>query len=351
MQHARAEELVQAQRHEVSQRHKEGAQFEMENLKAAREMQKKMGKALLRNMAEAREKNEKAQKEASLHDSIAEEQKTTLKPKKSVSFADLPPEGKGESKDRAKLREKEVQLDWGDVAPAKLRSANRTTLMTKAQMNQHPMKLDVVERLPTVRSEPEESIIQVQDSDDESVPSSPISVDSNQSDVIQSDRNIGSLEVADPDSGEDDSEDGLLSDDDEFDLDTARHHREIALAYYDKRDVTGENAAAALTFHTKNEEENEWNQPVCVTDFALLCERPPYYCLIGSASGCHTIIFATRVSFQGRSYCFSIQCTLSIYFHIYYWNIYSLSFRLTNFATRHPDWPPRKRQACRGRRR
>ncbi|KIM79660.1 hypothetical protein PILCRDRAFT_74170, partial [Piloderma croceum F 1598] len=238
IQHARNEETEQTQRRETSQKRQEEAQFEMEKLRVAREMQKKMGKALLRDMAEARAKEEeKAQKEALLQDRITEEQKTTLKPKKSVSFADLPP-GDGESKARTKIRKKEVQFDWGDVAPAKLRSANKSTLMTKTQMNRHLMKLDVVERLPTVQSEHEESIIQVQDSDDES---------------------IGSLdpEVADSGSGEDDPEDGLLSEDDEFDLDTARHHREIALTYYEKRNAIGQRAAAI------NTGEDEWNQPVC----------------------------------------------------------------------------------------
>lgn len=250
----------------MSQKRKEDARSEMENLKAAREMQKKMGKALLRDMAEARAKEEMAQKEALLQDRIMEEQKTTLKLKKSVSFADLPPGG-GESKAHTKFRKKE--FDWGDVAPAKLRSANRSTLMTKTQMNRHPMKLDVVERLPTVQSENEGSVVQVQDSDDESVPSSPVSANSDESDVIESDRKIGSLDpdVADSGSGQDDPEDELLSEDDEFDLDTARHHREIALTYYEKRNGIGQRPAAAT-----NTGEDEWNQPVCVADFSLLCE-------------------------------------------------------------------------------
>jgi hypothetical protein len=337
VQHAANEETEQTQRHETSQKRKEDAQSEMEKSKVAREMQKKMGKALLRNMAEAREKEEKAQKEALLQDGITEEQKTTLKPKKSVSFAELPPGG-GESETRTKFRKKEVQFDWGDVAPAKLRSANRSALMTKTQMNRHPMKLDVVERLPTVQSEHEEPIIQIQDSDDESVHSSPVSADSDENDDIQS-RKIGSLdpEVADPGSGEDDPEDGLLSEDDEFDLDTARHHREIALAYYEKRNAIGQRAAAAI-----NTGEDEWNQPVCVADFALLCERSSHHYLIGSASGRHAIILPTqthRVSLQGRSYYFFIQGILSIYFH-FSWNVRSSGFGLPNFETRHSNWPP-----------
>lgn len=269
MQRITNEDPVEARRHETLQKRKENPQLDLERLKATREMQKKMGKALLRNMADAREKEEKAQEEAFLHDRVVEEQKKTLKPKKSVSFADLPPGAECEPKDRAKLREKEVRLDWGDVAPAKLRSANKTALMTKAQMNRHPMKMDVVERLPTVWSEPEQPKIHVQDSDDESAPSSPVPADSDGDAVVLSDREDEPSDVkAASGSDEDDAEDELGSEDEQLDLDSVRHHREIAFAYYEKRNVIGEGVAKAMTSHTSNVGEDEWDKPVRIIDFA-----------------------------------------------------------------------------------
>ena len=289
VQQTRNEETARDYSHEALEKRNGNAQSEIERLKAAREMQKKMGKALLRNMADAREKEEKKQKEILLHDHTIEEQKKTLKEKKSVSFADLPPEGEGEPK----ARQRKLQLNWGDVAPAKLRSANRSTLMTKTQMNRHPMKMDVVERLPTVQSEPEEAVICVEDSDDESPIPSPDPAQSDEGDVIQSDREDGPLdgevELA---SDEDDLDDGL---DDEFDLDSARHHREIALAYYEKRSVIGGSPAKIMASHIHNEEKDEWDQPVCITDFCFTVRTVTSSFLLGSAAGCYTIIFAAQI--------------------------------------------------------
>lgn len=235
------EELVQEQRREALQKREENAQREIDRLKAAREMQKKMGKALLRNMADSRKEQVKTQDQTI-------EQQNSVKTK-SVSFAELPAGG-GEPKDSRSMREKEVQLDWGDVAPGRLRSANRASLMTKAEMDKHPMKMDVVERLPTSQSGPGDFTVQDEDSDDESVASSAGWVDSDE-------------EIH---NSEDDSEYDPSLGDEEFDLDTARHHREVALTYYEKRSLIGEEAAQAMTSHTNDEEDTEWNQPVSITD-------------------------------------------------------------------------------------
>lgn len=256
------EESRRALNKEEARKRKESVQPDLERLKAAREMQKKMGKALLRNMADAREKEENAKREALQRDHTVEEQKKTLKAKKSVSFADLPTGG-GEPKNRSKLRELETHLDWGDVAPARLRSAQRSTLMTKAQMDRQPMRLDVIERLPAVPSEPEEEAIRIADSDDESIYPSP--VDSDEGELIQSDNDGAATPEDVPDSGSDDEEfeDDPTSDNEEFDLDTAHHHREIALEYYKKRTVLGEGASMAMIPHTHPVGEDEWNQAVC----------------------------------------------------------------------------------------
>lgn len=233
---------------------------DVEKLKAAREMQKKMGKALLRNMADAREKEEKAKKESLLRDSAVDGQKRTLKPKKSVSFADLPDGGGGEPKDRTKIREKEAKLDWGDVAPGRLRSSQRSTLLTKAEMDRQPMKLEVVERLPSIPSVTEEQppTPALADSDDESNPPSPTDSDE------ETMPGIGAGASDSPSSDDDvdlDTEDG----EEEFDIDTARHHREIALEYYNKRNIIGKDAAAAMMSHSHDPDADDWDQPVNAT--------------------------------------------------------------------------------------
>lgn len=229
----------------------EDAQSKLEQLKAAREMQKKMGKALLRNMAEARAKEDE-KLESEIHKDVppGDQQKLTLKAKKSVSFAQLPTDETGEPKDQLLIREKEAKLDWGDVAPARLRSDYKSKPLTKDQMNNQPMKLNVVERTP---STPPTSKEPVADSDDESVPGSPVSDDEtpvNRDDVPESNSE---------DDG--DSEEAQSDGDEEFDLDDALHRREIALAYLEKRNVVGSDAAAALTSHT-HEGEDDWDQPV-----------------------------------------------------------------------------------------
>ncbi|KAG1877745.1 hypothetical protein DFJ58DRAFT_835467 [Suillus subalutaceus] len=55
---------------------------------------------------------------------------------------------------------------------------------------------------------------------------------------------------------DDESDEGLLEE--EFDWDSAQHHREVALEYYKKRHVIGAEATRAMTSHTHDDEE--WNQ-------------------------------------------------------------------------------------------
>ncbi|KAG1820531.1 uncharacterized protein BJ212DRAFT_1340637, partial [Suillus subaureus] len=53
---------------------------------------------------------------------------------------------------------------------------------------------------------------------------------------------------------DDESDEGLLEE--EFDWDSAQHHREVALEYYKKRHVIGVEAARAMTSHTHDDEES-----------------------------------------------------------------------------------------------
>jgi hypothetical protein len=60
---------------------------------------------------------------------------------------------------------------------------------------------------------------------------------------------------------DDESDEGLLEE--EFDWDSAQHHREVALEYYKKRHAIGAEAARAMTSHTHDGEE--WNQSVSIS--------------------------------------------------------------------------------------
>jgi hypothetical protein len=233
----------------VLQKRKEAAKGEMDKLKAAKEMQKKMGKALLRNMSEAREREEKAQKEIILQAQKTEEQKRPLQPKKSVTFAKLP--GESGSVDIRDHSEKPANLDWGDIDPARLRTSDRPTLMMKTQMERQPMKMVVVERMPS-GAESEGSAMEEQDSDDESTQGDTI-----HSDLEDCDWNRGG---ADADTDEDVDEEAVLED--EVNLDFARHQREIALDYHNKRCTIGKATSNSMVSHSYNEAEEDWNHPV-----------------------------------------------------------------------------------------
>jgi hypothetical protein len=79
----------QQRREELEQR-RANAKAELERVKTAKEMQKKMGKALLKNMADAREKDEQEKARQEREDMEREEARRSRKPRKCVSWAELP---------------------------------------------------------------------------------------------------------------------------------------------------------------------------------------------------------------------------------------------------------------------
>ncbi|KAL7283624.1 hypothetical protein ACG7TL_003059 [Trametes sanguinea] len=281
-----AEELLQQEREEREERErfqaelekrKEAAKAEMDALKKAREMQKKMGKALILNMAAAREREEQENQAMERAEEQAREERKKLKPKKSVTFADLPPDHENQPANSVH------PADWGDVAPAKL-NAGKSTLITKGQMDKLPMKMNVVERTPGAsrgpKSPPPPTSSQA-DSDDESIPGSPVPADSDDGEVIHSD--LSDSENPPPpthEESEDDESDLDLPENDEpveWDVegyDFAQHQREIALAYYEKRATIGAEALAAMRNHDHDEGEHEWDQPVVPLE-ASLASSPP----------------------------------------------------------------------------
>ncbi|KAK0211029.1 hypothetical protein DFS33DRAFT_346440 [Desarmillaria ectypa] len=228
MRERKAKEAATERRREALQNMKEASREGVKNFAQTREMQKKMGKALLRNMAVAREKElkEKAEKEA--EDLEKEKARTKKRPQKTVTFAE--PEKEEEEEEE----EEGVMHEWGDVAQGRLTSTKRLTLLSKLNDSTLPMKVSVVERPPGQSNPLPEPPQILPDSDDESEP--PLSE--------------GGSSLDNPSDADDDVEEG-------FDMDYVQHQREIALEYHKKRETIGRDVSLAMRSHVYEEDEEE----------------------------------------------------------------------------------------------
>lgn len=264
------EERIQTEKDEAEERErfkadvekrKQAAEAEMDALKKAREMQKKMGKALLKNIAVAREREEQERRAEEEAEKQAREERMKLKPKKSVTFADLPPDHEHQPANSVPIP---LPFDWGDVTPATLQTPNKSLLPT----NGGPMRMNVVERLPGKKGGPKSPPPPRQrDSDDESEPDSAATADPDEGDLDNTDHSDTDEHPTSSPQGSDESDYGVPQDDEpvEWDVegyDYAQHQREVALAYYEKRATIGADARAAMHNHEHPEGENEWDQPV-----------------------------------------------------------------------------------------
>ncbi|KAL5529140.1 hypothetical protein ACEPAG_5114 [Sanghuangporus baumii] len=229
---------------ERKRRMEEVVQMDAESKAAAREMQKKMGKALLKNLAAQREKDEEERKkmqESTFAESPSQNGSTTCKKKKSVSFANVPEVDEEKPK---------PPVAWGDVSVAKLKSGVPKARLKSGIMNSQPMKFEVVERIPGVEQKP----VQERDSDDESNGDAQDyeSDGDTENEIVHSlDYEYGSDEHT---KHSDDS------DEDDFDFSQAGVQREVALEYIRLREKVGADERQAMTSHT-HESENEWDHP------------------------------------------------------------------------------------------
>ena len=207
------------EREAMTRKKKEEVVKDVGRLKEVREIQKKMGRALLLNVSKAREKERQEKEEQQLRDEEAEKdrKRSPAITKKCVAFA--------EHTELIEVPEADVDsanVDWGDVTPGRLMQRKRPTLLSQALLDMHPMKLNVVERQPTGQaisgtiSQSTEAV----DSDDDS------------------DLELGS------DSTESEEEPTLETD--EVDFETAQHQREVVLEYYTKRNTVGRGAAQTM---------------------------------------------------------------------------------------------------------
>jgi len=201
------------EKEDSSHKIKEEAIREKERLKEARELQKKMGRALLLNVSKAREKERQEQTAQRQRDDAADQdKKRSPTTKKTVAFAECT-----EQIDQSEAEpDSASSTDWGDLTPGRLTQRKRPTLLSQALLDKHPMKMNVVERMPSKETTQPTNLA---DSDDDSEPDPPDSSD---------EKDAPSLET------------------DEIDFDAAQHEREIALEYYMKRSTIGEEAAQAL---------------------------------------------------------------------------------------------------------
>ena len=263
VQQARDAENVRKRLEQEMEKRKEATKEEVDKLKKARELQKKLGKALIRSVVESRDQAEREKEEQQEQDRLAAAARP-LKAKKSVSFADTSPEeirpldpdtkGKG--------------VDWGDVAPGTLRKAGPPSGRTDRPV----MKMHVVERHPSGLRSPGPP---ARDSDDESDPESYGTQDTDNDEdhdqynpVVSDEEAPLSRRMHSPPPGSVDSDEEEHSVDEEpsewndEDFDTARHQREVALEYYEKRKTVGAEVASAMRAH--NHDDDDWNQPVRV---------------------------------------------------------------------------------------
>lgn len=283
------EEAEEDEKQKTAQKRREAAKQDIAGLKAARELQRKMGRALVRDVTKQEEKK------VELKDSPPPVRKE-LKSRKSVSFAlpdndVMPPAREGQSEDG---------VDWGDVVPARLRPLKSAAPTPPASYG--PMKTTVVERFPNTAAT--DCTSQNKDSDDESAPGSlSISEDETPTTLQAYDHHD------DEESSEEDEEGDLQLEDEEYDFDKAQHQREIALEYYEKRNRIGAQAAAALTSHSHDADEDPWDQPVCYFKFLFLRQCLEF--ASGSSTRCQYHGQATKAgaftlqSRSSRSFCFN----------------------------------------------
>ncbi|KAF8633845.1 hypothetical protein AX15_001218 [Amanita polypyramis BW_CC] len=219
------ERFLEERRESIREKMKEAAK-EKERAKAGKDLQKKMGKALLRAGGEESENGD-------YHTGREAAPSEPAKPKKCVSFA----------AESVKEMGSPTQEKWGGISLARLRSTNRPTLLDRVTENKEPMKRKVIER----RLAGQYSIT-LRDSDDESNP------DEEEDKGYDLDDKSSLHDEQPP---QDSAPESDVTDEGLEDLDYARHQREIALEYYAKRGIIGQATAQALISHSHSEDQDE----------------------------------------------------------------------------------------------
>lgn len=252
-----AAERERVQSAEEQTRRTTDAEAERARKLAAREMQKRMGKALLKNFTEQREQEEKAKKAGERREEEARStmpSPATIKPRKSVSFANVP------DIDKEPTTKPKPSAAWGDVSVNAFRAGMPKVTLKSEMLSNQPMKMGVVERVPGQRQTPSN---EERDSDDESNPDMP------DGDEDDEDGETPPLDGDFDDSGASSKSDEDPEDD--FDFTQASLQREVALEYFRLRETIGTDAQQAMTAHS-HVGDHEWDKPVCIIlSFFLRC--------------------------------------------------------------------------------
>jgi len=213
------------EKNDMLQKRKVQEAEEKANIKTTRELQKKMGRALLQNIGKAKEKERQKEEAQRLQDEEADKSRSSLK-KKTVAFVDALNNSANDAADP----EPSDGPDWGDVTLARLRASKRPTLLSQSLLDKHPMKMSVVERFPAgplaLPNSPHPGQ-KFADSDDES-DSAP------------------EPESSDTAAGDENDDESIVLEQDEVDFDFVQHQRQIALEYHSKRNKFGQDAAEAI---------------------------------------------------------------------------------------------------------
>lgn len=251
----RQKKAEREEREELLRKRKAEAVNEQARRQQATELQKKMGRALMRNMGFSRKEPDSFIKEGDTEKQENPQTRTDTKErKKTVTFVDS----------RSNINKPE----WNDVTAARLRAEKRPTLLQSFLPDANPVKFNVIERMPAVdvsatSSRPTPFSPFTKDSDDESE-NSPIPCSDN------SDGDEASGEGL-LDSEEDDGEAELEN---QYDLDFAQHQQEIAMEYYNKRNIIGQDVARAIIDHSHEESVSIRLIPVVSTHLILIRNWP-----------------------------------------------------------------------------
>lgn len=242
------EELGETERRkEEMRRRKEAARMEYEHLKQAKELQKKMGRALVGSTS------------GSSKTDVDSPRQTASGSKKSVTFAETV------ASDMIATERQPSQVDFGDITAGRLRSSHRIPPVSAARADKHVMKVQVVERRGENTSGP--TLERLADSDDESPT---LSEHPSSQRCATELRNIKQLDPSTDDTSSDEAQSAEETLDENFDWDSAQHQREVALEYFAKRHVIGTEAVRALA--TDNDDEDELE---CVSDGHSFSQRAP----------------------------------------------------------------------------
>jgi len=257
----RQKKAEREEREELLRKRKAEAVNEQARRQQATELQKKMGRALMRNMGFSRKEPDCFIKEGDTEKQENPQTRTdTRERKKTVTFVEP-------QDSRSNINKPE----WNDVTAARLRAEKRPTLLQSFLPDANPVKFNVIERMPAV---------DVSTTSSRSTPFSPFTKDSDDESEPE-DNNL--IPCSDNSDGDEASGEGLLDSEEDdgeaelenqYDLDFAQHQQEIAMEYYNKRNIVGQDVARAIIDHSHEESVSVRLIPVVSTHLILIRNWP-----------------------------------------------------------------------------